>query len=363
MHKKELIGIQYLRAIAAIFVILDHTEGMSQFPKYFNSAIVDGFLISGAVGVHLFFGVSGFIITYVSLNKETLRPSIQSIPFLKRRFIRIIPFMWLCILGYAALRFLGRGSFPAIPYLRSFFLFPIGPVQPNQIWTLRHEFLFYGIFCFSLIYLRSWKVLIFWFLTPIVWFMLDLNPSNDFILLGDFIFNKLNILFGAGFLVGLAYLKGLIRFNIHSRFGFLACTLVSLPLFYFAHITSLGEKGLSTGLMFVLGVLIFIVLVLAISLETRKPLNKLDNLGLLLGDASYSIYLTHPAIISSMLGAWSKYQPDANLTIVLITICLTCLVVGALVHIWIEKPLIRFVQNKFSPNSNKNNMVITNQAA
>ena len=53
----------------------------------------------------------------------------------------------LCVTGYAALRFVGRdGSSELEPYLRALTLFPIGPVNPSQAWTLRHEFLFYLVF-------------------------------------------------------------------------------------------------------------------------------------------------------------------------------------------------------------------------
>jgi peptidoglycan/LPS O-acetylase OafA/YrhL len=60
---KQLVGIQYLRAAAVLFVVLDHTTGMAMLPKYFGEHfnIFDGWFQSGASGVDLFFVISGFI--------------------------------------------------------------------------------------------------------------------------------------------------------------------------------------------------------------------------------------------------------------------------------------------------------------
>lgn len=62
--------------------------------------------------------------------------------------------MWLAIGSYAALRFLGRGSFDLIPYINASLLLPFGNFEPNNIWTLRHEAMFYLVFGLSFLLSR-----------------------------------------------------------------------------------------------------------------------------------------------------------------------------------------------------------------
>ena len=159
----RLIGIQYLRGIAAILVVLSHAEGMANQDKYFGTKAWNGILHQGSLGVSLFFVISGFIIAYVALAENTLAPRLNIVRFLKKRAVRILPFMWICIIGYAILRYLGRGSFYPTLYIRAMVLWPIGEISPNVIWTLRHEMLFYFVFSVSM--LVTWRTLK-WFCTP-----------------------------------------------------------------------------------------------------------------------------------------------------------------------------------------------------
>lgn len=349
MVKRELFGIQYLRAIAAMLVVLSHITAQCAFPKYFNKEVLGSFFIAGTVGVELFFVISGFIITYVSLANFTLQPTLTANSFLQKRFYRIIPFMWICIISYALLKSMGRGSFPIMPYLRAMVLFPVGTVQPNVIWTLKHEFLFYSLFCLFGIYLRKWPYLIIWFLSPFVWFTLFDHDSSFSDELGEFFFNKVNILFGMGFFLGIAYQKGLITRSINTQFSFIWSLILSIPLLVFSYIAGKNKVELTFYFAIVSGLISSALLLFGISLVPKKPMKYLDRAGLLLGDASYSIYLTHSAVISAMLGIWSKFQPNANLVVVLFTIFAACLLIGIFVHKWVEKPIILFVKHLSSP--------------
>ncbi len=66
--RHELAGIQYIRAAAALMVVLDHTSAMMAEPKYFGHHPFGRLLESGAVGVDLFFCLSGFIIVFIALD-------------------------------------------------------------------------------------------------------------------------------------------------------------------------------------------------------------------------------------------------------------------------------------------------------
>jgi exopolysaccharide production protein ExoZ len=350
---KELVGIQHLRGIAALLVVLTHIDGMARFPKYFNISI-PGLLGSGAIGVHLFFLISGFIIPYVSLKQNSLLPEMSASTFLRRRFIRIIPFMWACVIGYAMLRFVGRGTFPVIPYLRALTLFPVGEVNPEPVWTLRHEFLFYTIFCVALLYSKrqQWIAMAFWFLSPFLWYLVTANvdlQSDSFLYeLCTFVFSKLNIFFGIGFLAGVFHMKGY-QWTWVSRHGFLVSLLSTLPLVVVADFLLTDTKFMAFGPTIVLGIFALGSLFVGVTLQTPKPLSLIDKVGLKLGDASYSIYLTHTAFVSAILGIWSKILPSTHLVLIILVGTLLAVLGGIVVHTFIEKPLIKLTQKVLNP--------------
>jgi peptidoglycan/LPS O-acetylase OafA/YrhL len=353
---KELQGIQHLRGIAAVLVVFSHIDGMFRFPKYFNNNTFPGWLDSGAVGVHLFFVISGFIIPYVSLKNQSLEPKTTYSSFLRRRFARIIPFMWTCIVGYAVLKMFGRGTLPGIAYLRALTLFPVGEVEPNVIWTLRHEFLFYSVFCLTILYSVKprWAGLAVWFLSPFLWFLLISSIPNvsvdSFVYeLCNFLFSKFNILFGVGFVIGVLNMKGYLSTKWITRHGFLVSLLSAIPLVIAAHIIGLEADRNSFWEFSIFGLLAALSLIIGISLENAKTISIVDKVGLKLGDASYSIYLTHSAIVSAILGIWSRLQPSAPFALVLIGGSILVCLGGVLIHEFVEKPIIRIAQKVLNP--------------
>lgn len=348
--KGVLTGIQYLRGIAVLMVVLDHTASMFAFPKYFGEVILNDWFVAGAVGVPLFFVISGFIIPFVSLSKITLKPKISTADFFRRRIIRIVPFMWVCILGFASLRILGRGVFPLESYLRSLVLFPVGPVEPKQIWTLRHEFLFYFLFCISVIYFRTKWILYIWFTALFLWSAFHINKLlPDFFLseLIRFVFSRFNILFAAGYFIGISWLKGYFSWTWKTSQGFLISSLSGLILMYFS---SLHISWIVDGLISAI-----VVAVVGLTMTSKGSPGLINRVGLMLGDASYSIYLTHGIFIAAFLGFWSKLQPNANAYAVLVIITIVSCIGGVLIHLYVERPLIIKIQTFLDKRKNSLN--------
>jgi exopolysaccharide production protein ExoZ len=81
-------GLQILRFIAALAVILYHSRGAAQDYLGQTSAIFAPF-VYGSYGVDLFFVISGFIIYHVVSRRENDARS-----FLWRRITRIVPLYW-----------------------------------------------------------------------------------------------------------------------------------------------------------------------------------------------------------------------------------------------------------------------------
>ena len=91
-------SIQLLRSVAATLVVLFHAQ--QAFATRVSPALFhhEGYLFGfGAVGVHIFFVISGFIMVLTSCQPD--RPY-NAGRFFRRRFLRIYPIYWLCALAY-----------------------------------------------------------------------------------------------------------------------------------------------------------------------------------------------------------------------------------------------------------------------
>lgn len=124
-------GLNGIRFIAALLVIIDHTE---LFKSYLGLPTLWANSYSaylGSFGVSIFFVLSGFLITYLLLEEQKEGP-IRIQHFYFRRILRIWPLYYLLVL-------LG---FLVIPYL-SFFQIPQYSSQMND--SLERFLLFFGL--------------------------------------------------------------------------------------------------------------------------------------------------------------------------------------------------------------------------
>jgi peptidoglycan/LPS O-acetylase OafA/YrhL len=97
MKKLHFPGLNGLRFIAALLVIIDHTE---LFKSYLGMPTLWANSYSaylGAFGVSIFFVLSGFLITYLLLEEQKVGP-IQIKHFYLRRILRIWPLYYLLVL-------------------------------------------------------------------------------------------------------------------------------------------------------------------------------------------------------------------------------------------------------------------------
>lgn len=97
MNKTYFKGLDGLRAIAAILVILGHVEMIKKIFNYKN--VFDGggsfFLYLGGDAVTFFFVLSGFLITFLLLKERNDKGVIGVKNFYLRRILRIWPVYYL----------------------------------------------------------------------------------------------------------------------------------------------------------------------------------------------------------------------------------------------------------------------------
>lgn len=131
IKKIHFPGLNGVRLVAALLVIIDHTE---LFKSYFGLPTLWANSYSaylGAFGVSIFFVLSGFLITYLLLEEKKESP-IQIKHFYLRRILRIWPLYYLLVL-------LG---FLVIPYL-SYFQVPQYSSEMSD--SLDRFLLFFGL--------------------------------------------------------------------------------------------------------------------------------------------------------------------------------------------------------------------------
>jgi exopolysaccharide production protein ExoZ len=341
----EIVGIQYLRGFAVIGVVLSHATTVVAFDKYFGGpAAFRGVLGWGGVGVELFYVISGFIIVAVSLRPETLEPRWTISEFIWRRFARIIPLMWLAVISYSCLHYLGRGSADLSPMLRTMVLWPIGQLEPIPLWSLRQEWLFYLLFSVAMLHTqrRTW-VLVAWFISPaIVGLFRSEVASGSTLGWALWVFsNPTNVEFGFGFLIGLAYLKWRKALCTQSLgFGFAVTCLMSVAFLGLANLLKLDFS--TTGKTLISASICSGILLVALRIAPED--GTFARIGRRIGDASYSIYLFHSGVLSALFGIWAKLAPHTQIELVSIVGGVVAIVSGVVIHHAVERPLVRFVQ-------------------
>ncbi|WP_022675829.1 acyltransferase [Novosphingobium sp. B-7] len=349
-QKRELIGIQFLRGFCALGVVIGHAAGMLAKPKYGGLEILGGMLEIGTLGVDIFFIISGFIIAVVVLNGPDLAPRMSIGAFLRRRFIRIVPMMWLAIVSYALLqRVFAREGIDLGAYLRAIFLVPYSVVKPDIIWTLRQELIFYIVFALCFFWPRWGRwVLVLWLVSPIA-FLLSLGSIWHTTAYIDTFWSVLcstvNLEFGMGLALGILWVR-------HAPVPSLR---VPVHPFWLLAVASCAIVGASWALGLAsqtLPSVLFIgsvgTLVVGLAARADCPDGWLTALGRLLGDASYSIYLFHLHVLAGFLAIRMKLGVFNNAPVALVVTVVAAVAVSVAIHLWIERPLTQRLRAKFA---------------
>jgi len=351
-------NIQVLRGVAALAVVYYHTG----FMLYKN-------VHTDFQGVSIFFVISGFIMTYITQDADN--------KFLIRRIIRIVPLYWiitavafLCFsilfptmghflhnrdslseAGFINLLVDNAGAFSShiLVLLKSFFFIPYkneaGNLHPylEVGWTLNLEMLFYLIIgvmllfktkratilaCFVLIGIKvldfsltdSSKVLDFYSHGYTTFFILGVFSYYAWLILGRIHFlRKKLVLFPIGFVVLCAYFA-INTFGCHRYYSSYIIPFSVILMALLLH---------SSGLRY-----------------AWKP-------SIILGDASYALYLTHTVWIGIQQPLSIKMIPILKTDTIIgmfVALIMSC-IIAIFVHYKIEKPTIRMLQRRFITRS------------
>ncbi|MBZ4190005.1 acyltransferase family protein [Niabella beijingensis] len=353
VENRNIQTIQVLRAIASLLVVLLHvTETVRQI---FGFQFFGGIFRFGGAGVDIFFVISGFIIAYTSVHHiET--PGALPV-FLSKRFIRIFPTYWIIISGFLMMQLLLPGfyrtlySFDIKNILGTFLLLPDHTMVNGVSWTLTYELFFYVLF--ALVFLiRSKNVLIFLMMGYVliltlvsIWGSSEGNRGGW----SGVVLFPMNIEFFMGVSIALIYKR------IFQRRSVLLIWAGSVLFFAGAILdiykVSLSDSALQRVIYF--GVPAFFLVWGCVAFEQRRSVN-ISKTWILLGDASYSLYLLHLPFVAALAKILFRKGVDSSFIVhncYLLLIAAIC-IISIVFFKYIEKPVIKIlnknVQNKLS---------------
>lgn len=158
-----LDGLQALRGIAAMMVVVDHAMlAVIPYDPHFGP-LLDFAGTIGKMGVNLFFVISGFIMMYTTEPITARTPGRRLADFTWKRLTRLVPLYWLATLLMIAIGAMEGFHYTHLHILTSFTFLPNfeDAVDPRMTpivgvgWTITYEMLFYGIFGLCLLFPRQ----------------------------------------------------------------------------------------------------------------------------------------------------------------------------------------------------------------
>lgn len=141
-------NLDVMRALAAFGVLAGHAYGLSgRFLPLRAERWYDVVLMSGAAGVWLFFGISGYVIARPFVDRLVSgKPLPDLVPYAIRRSLRIFPLYWVALTTVIAVAGAGVTSLWHYP-VHYALLHNLVPGRQGSIfsvaWTLTLELLFY----------------------------------------------------------------------------------------------------------------------------------------------------------------------------------------------------------------------------
>ena len=329
--RHTLYNIQALRAIAALLVILHHSlphyevmGGKLPFIKAISSW--------GFIGVDIFFIISGYIMAYTTFDKP--RSLKSATVFTKHRLLRIYLGYWpfffaMFYILYKKHRLDGLdlwGSF----WLTNDNMFQL--VLPVS-WSLSYELYFYILFAITLLLpVTALKRFfpVFTGVFALVTYYLYLHPHIP------------QHIFYSHFL--LEFFSGVLLFIYRERLmhnWLIPIALITAFLAYFYGISFETKNGLPRIATFGTGALmvVFLALVAEFKLNLKASRSIVS-----LGDASYTLYLSHLVLLELFyyVGIRDLFTSQNSILLPflgLISIIFICIIFSLLYYRYIEKPV------------------------
>lgn len=311
--------------------------------RYGGHAVFREYTWWGDRGVDFFFVLSGFIILFAHFD-DIDKPKAWT-NYIYRRFVRLYPIYWLYTLVFVLVFLLVGGTDAKLPttiggWVTSLSLIRLDGANPPlpMGWTLFHELAFYLVFSILILSRRAGIVAFALFLLPAIWFYqfpLDgfRTPLNTYTAAYNLFF-----LLGMG-AYWLYRRKG--RGFFELGFGLL-CTTVAIMTAPLPH--ELSRLFLVFGFAFVLAG--------ATKLELAGYI-RVPYFIAIVGDASYTIYLTHVNFEGVLLKVGQKIhlQNIIGAKALYCVVLVGAVLLGCAAYLAIERPLLKALRRRHPQSS------------
>ena len=341
---QQFTGIQILRFVAAMLVVGMHiTQAIS---IHITGHGPGDYWANGSAGVDIFFVISGFVMamsTRASLSGGLTRLRAAGV-FMRRRLLRIAPLYWFYTLLKVALLL----ALPALAvrysleprHLAASLLFipamgPWGLVEPVLPvgWTLNFEMLFYAVFALAMA--LGWPRIRFCLFALLLIFLAGhYAPASV-----PLAFYARSIMFE--FILGMCIAHAVQHYRapppVMGALAIMAGLLLMFGISWGARTDRLLTWGGASALL-LLG---------ALWLEPWTARTRLAAPLSFLGDASYSIYLSHTFVVPAAVLALRHAGVQDSLVIVP-AVGLAVVASGCISHVWLERPMTAFLRRTLS---------------
>lgn len=331
-------GIQVLRLIAALLVVITHIT-------FYNHERLDqsvNIWSFGAIGVDIFFIISGFIMVATSGIYDG-KP-VHWKDFVKKRILRIVPMYWIA----TSIKVLALLSVPAmvlhaeldISRIIMSYLFlpqfnPAGRFEPllGVGWTLIYEMFFYAFFALALFLNRnSIKIIsvIFIFFAFLSIFRMPDWPAVTMY------FHPIILYFVTGMWI----------YHFYRKLSHKSMTIITAIIGFLFFILAFSlDMDITTkakslaGFLLAIGIFLFFLVI--------EPLihGRVPRVLLFLGEASYVLYLFHPLFLPIIPEFFARYMSVPAWVSVLVSIP-AALIGASIIHKIIEKPVTKWLKPK-----------------
>ena len=330
-------SIQVYRAIAANAVVLSHLHGIEG--KYGKGFVVLPEWIgqAGPAGVHFFFVISGCVMVFASRGVEWQQ-------FIFSRVTRIYPAYWfytsMFLLAFLVQpQYVGVGLPSPGSILKSYLLWPdLNAPLLTVGWSLIFEMYFYVILTLVLAFAVPLRLaILLWAIVTMLIGQLSLQLTP----LVSLMSSPLTVEFIGGVLIGLFVS------NNRSSYGrfVLGVGVISLVAAFIRYVMYAPPNDTSLITVLTLGISFSLILYAGLSLENVRQWPKL-RLLVMLGDASFSTYLSHVFVLS-LLGRIFLYLPFsgwiAETAFILLSVGIANLV-GIASYRWLERPSLKLLK-------------------
>jgi peptidoglycan/LPS O-acetylase OafA/YrhL len=363
----RLDGVDILRGLAIFFVLMNHVNmrlflAKIPYTRGLPSQLVSSLVWNGQYGVQIFFAVSGFLITSISIRRWGLLSGVSLPDFYTLRFARIAPLLLLLLAVLCALHAagladfvvadktggLGRALIAALTLHVNVLEAQRGylPANWDVLWSLSVEemfYLFFPLLCW-LLGRGKWLVVFLIILIALgpfarttlaheneVWQEYSYLGGMDAIALGC-----LTAMLSSRTTI----VRGVIR--VLSGLG------SALVLFILCFSNQAGAWGLARSGLDMTILAIGSCMVIAAAAQSRWKSPRVIFPLITLGRRSYEVYLTHMFVVFALFRLYKSAGPSLGaVPLLFVGVILIAGLLGELVARFYSEPMNRLIRQRF----------------